>query len=98
LALATLAKLKLGRTLAETGIFSGFGDALGEDSVPTWEGGVRALLVRALSDAVRELVRDIGWAGRSFRASRSFSRRSATSFSRDVTSTGLGVETKWPNS
>jgi len=42
-------------------------------------------------DAVRELVRDIGWANRSFASSRSFSRRSATSCSREETSTGLAA-------
>jgi len=43
-------------------------------------------------DAVRELVRDIGCdAKRSLVISRSFSRRSATSLSRDDTSTGLAA-------
>lgn len=52
------------------------------------EGG--GVLVR--KDAVRELVRDIVWdASRSFATSRSFSRRSATSLSRDDTSTGLHI-------
>lgn len=83
---AALAKLTDGRTLAEAAI-----DGLGECSL----GGVEVLagagggvLVSALrSEAVRELVRDIGW--ECLIASRSFSIRSETSFSRENTSTGL---------
>lgn len=86
---AALAKLTEGRTLAEATL-----DGLGEGCV----GGVDVLavaggggvLVSALrSDAVRELVRDIGC--ECLVASRSFSMRSDTSFSREDTSTGLMV-------
>jgi hypothetical protein len=64
-----------------------FGEC-GVGGVLVIDGAGGGVLVR--SDAVRELVRDIGWdAKRSLAISRSFSRRSATSLSRDDTSTGL---------
>jgi hypothetical protein len=44
-----------------------------------------------LSEPVREFVRDIDKLGRSLLASRSLARRSATSCSLDVTSTGRAV-------
>lgn len=50
-------------------------------------GGVLLLIVGVRSEAWRELVRDM--LKRSFVASRSLSSRSATSFSRLETSTGL---------
>lgn len=82
---ATLAKLRVGRTLgANVGtVMLGLGDA-GTDAPG---GGVLARLSGLRSDAAREFVRDIVIL--SLITSRSFSRRSATSFSRDVTSTGL---------
>lgn len=87
LALAALAKLTAGRTLAEAKRFGSFGEP-GVGGVLMMEVVGGGVLVR--SDAVRELVRDIGCeANRSFVTSRSFSRRSATSLSRDDTSTGL---------
>ena len=87
LALAALAKLTAGRTVAAAAALSnlaglGVGGALLTDELG---GGVLVL-----SDAVRELVRDIGCEfRRSFAASRSLSTRSATSRSREDTSTGL---------
>lgn len=73
---ATLAKLNVGRTVgANVGL-----DSFGEVGVWVAGGGVIVRLSGLRSEAVRELVRDIGCA---------FSRRSSTSFSRGVTSTGL---------
>lgn len=92
---AALAKLRLGRTF---GVKVGL-DNLGDDvvnfgavgsvcEVESVGGGVRVLFVKeGRSVPVRELVRDI--VKRSLLASRSFSKRSATSFSLEVTSTGL---------
>lgn len=85
-ALAALAKLTAGRTVAEItlGNFGEFGVG-GVFMIDVVGGGV---LVR--SDAVRELVRDIGCdAKRSLVVSRSLSSRCATSLSRVDTSTGL---------
>ena len=87
LALAALAKLTAGRTVAAAAALGnlmefGVGGVLLTDELG---GGVLVL-----SDAVREVVRDIGCEfRRSFAASRSFSTRSATSRSREDTSTGL---------
>jgi len=89
LALAALAKLTAGRTVAAAA-------ALG-NLVELGVGGVLLIDelgggVLVLSDAVREVVRDIGCEfRRSFAASRSFSTRSATSRSREDTSTGLAL-------
>jgi hypothetical protein len=88
-ALAALAKLTVGRTVADIGLgnFGEFG--VGGVLVIDGPGGG----VRVRSDAVRELVRDIGCdINRSLVISRSFSRRSATSLSRDETSTGLDMD------
>ena len=85
-ALAALAKLTAGRTEADIGL-GNFGE-FGVGGVLVIGGAGGGVLVRR--DAVRELVRDIGCdAKRSLVTSRSFSRRSATSLSRDDTSTGL---------
>jgi len=86
--LAALAKLTAGRTVADIGL-GNFGE-FGVGGVLVIDGPGGGVLVR--SDAVRELVRDIGYeAKRSLAISRSFSRRSATSLSRDDTSTGLAA-------
>jgi hypothetical protein len=86
-ALAALAKLTAGRTVADIGL-DNFGE-FGMGGVLVIDGAGGGVLVR--SDAVRELVRDIGCdARRSLAISRSFSRRSVTSLSRVDTSTGLG--------
>jgi hypothetical protein len=85
-ALAALAKLTAGRTEADIGL-GNLGE-FGVGGVPVIDGAGGGVLVRR--DAVRELVRDIGCdAKRSLVTSRSFSRRSATSLSREDTSTGL---------
>jgi hypothetical protein len=85
-ALAALAKLTAGRTVADIGL-GNFGE-FGVGGVLVIDGAGGGVLVR--SDAVRELVRDIECdTKRSLVVSRSFSRRSATSLSRDDTSTGL---------
>jgi hypothetical protein len=87
-ALAALAKLTAGRTVADIGL-GNFGE-FGVGGVLVIGGAGGGLLVR--SDAVRELVRDIGCdTKRSLVVSRSLSRRSVTSLSRDDTSTGLYV-------
>ena len=87
---ATFAKLREGRTFVGKGGFGIWLDNWGE--VGVWgvddeRGGVLVRWSELRSEAVRELVRDID--SRSLIAPRSFSRRSATSFSRVVTSTGL---------
>jgi len=84
---AALAKLTDGRTLEEVL------DTFGEEGIGGGEfavsagGGVKMRVLALRSEAVRELVREMAWAA--FAASRSLSSRSATSFSRDETSTGL---------
>jgi len=98
LALAALAKLTAGRTVPEFTRLGSLGE-LGVGGVPVMDVAGGGVLVRR--EAVRELVRDMECdANRSLVVSRSFSRRSATSFSREDTSTGLQpIETiKKPNS
>jgi len=85
-ALAAFAKLTAGRTV-DAVAFGSFGEAGVGGVFATAGGGV---LVR--KDALREFVREMGWdERRSLTFSRSFSRRSATSFSRVDTSTGFAA-------
>lgn len=75
--------------MADIGL-GNFGE-FGVGGVLVIDGPGGGVLVR--SDAVREFVRDIGCeAKRSLVISRSFSRRSVTSLSRNDTSTGLNVD------
>jgi hypothetical protein len=69
-------------------VFVTFGDPMVCDPVADVGGGV-LVLIGVRSEAWRELVRDM--LRRSFVASRSLSSRSATSFSRVETFTGLWI-------
>jgi len=91
-ALAAEAKLMDGRIVADKEALADFGDTGAEGAeLVAVGGGVRVRLSMFRSMPVRELVRDIESGTRSFISSRSFSILSATSFSREVTSTGFAA-------